>query len=297
MENKRLDRYYKNQADNLNDLLKNSSVDIRNKSVEDLITELVGKVRKQEDFLYNISHDLRSHLNVILSIMQVINKNDFDEESGKSLEYLSVIKRNSLKMLRLINNLMDTNKIENNYYILKKCNLNIVAIVESTVETVERYSKAKNIQIIFDTNEEECIMSVDSEVVDRILMNLLSNAIKFSYSNTNIYVTVTVNNKEVNISVKDEGPGISLENQENIFGRFYRVANKRIEESGSGIGLDLVTQLVKIHDGKIHLISEEGKGCDFIITLPVKIEKDVDDRCIRSNSKIEMLEIEFSDIY
>lgn len=297
MENKRLDRYYKNQADNLNDLLKNSSVDIRNKSVEDLITELVGKVRKQEDFLYNISHDLRSHLNVILSIMQVINKNDFDEESGKSLEYLSVIKRNSLKMLRLINNLMDTNKIENNYYILKKCNLNIVAIVESTVETVERYSKAKNIQVIFDTNEEECIMSVDSEVVDRILMNLLSNAIKFSYSNTNIYVTVTVNNKEVNISVKDEGPGISPENQENIFGRFYRIATKRIEESGSGIGLDLVTQLVKIHDGKIQLISEEGKGCDFIITLPVKIEKDVDDRCIRSNSKIEMLEIEFSDIY
>lgn len=288
---------YENQADNLNSLLKNSSEKSTNKSVEALITELVEKVRKQEDFLYNISHDLRSHLNVILSIMQVINQNDFDKKSDKSLEYLKLIKKNSLKMLRLINNLIDTNKIENNYYILKKCNANIVAIVESTVETVEKYSKEKNIQIIFDTNEEECLMSIDSEVVDRILMNLLSNAIKFSYPNTSIFVTIIIGEKEVSISVKDEGPGISIENQQSIFGRFYRIQNKKVEESGSGIGLDLVNQLVKIHDGKIKLVTEEGKGCDFIVTLPIRSEEDVEDRCIRSNSKIEMLEIEFSDIY
>lgn len=297
MENEKNYNVYENQADNLNDLLKNSSEKVTNKSLDALITELVEKVRKQEDFLYNISHDLRSHLNVILSIMQVINQNDFDKKSDKSLEYLKLIRKNGLKMLRLMNNLIDTNKIENNYYILKKCNANIVAIVESTVETVEKYSKEKNIQIIFDTNEEECLMSIDSEVVDRILMNLLSNAIKFSYPNTNIFVTMTINEKEVQISVKDEGPGISLENQKSIFRRFYRIQNKKVEESGSGIGLDLVSQLVKIHDGKISLVTEEGKGCDFIVTLPIRYEADVEDRCIRSNSKIEMLEIEFSDIY
>lgn len=297
MKNEKNYNVYENQANNLNDLLKNSSENITNKSLNTLITELVEKVRKQEDFLYNISHDLRSHLNVILSIMQVINQNDFDKQCDKSLEYLNLIKKNSLKMLRLMNNLIDTNKIENNYYILKKCNANIVAIVESTVETVEKYSKEKNIQIIFDTNEEECLMTIDTEVVDRILMNLLSNAIKFSYPNTNIFVTMTIKEKEVDISVKDEGPGISLENQKSVFRRFYRIQNKKVEESGSGIGLDLVSQLVKIHDGKISLVTEEGKGCDFIVTLPIKYEEAVEDRCIRSNSKIEMLEIEFSDIY
>ena len=297
MENEKNYNVYENQADNLNDLLKNSSEKVTNKSLDALITELVEKVRKQEDFLYNISHDLRSHLNVILSIMQVINQNDFDKQSDKSLEYLKLIKKNSLKMLRLMNNLIDTNKIENNYYILKKCNANIVAIVESTVETVEKYSKEKNIRIIFDTNEEECLMSIDSEVVDRILMNLLSNAIKFSYPNTNIFVTITIKEKEVHISVKDEGPGISLENQKNIFKRFYRIQNKKVEASGSGIGLDLVSQLVKIHDGKISLVTEEGNGCDFIVTLPIRYEDEAENRCIRSNSKIEMLEIEFSDIY
>ena len=148
MENEKNYNVYENQADNLNDLLKNSSEKVTNKSLDALITELVEKVRKQEDFLYNISHDLRSHLNVILSIMQVINQNDFDKKSDKSLEYLKLIKKNSLKMLRLMNNLIDTNKIENKYYILKKCNANIVAIVESTVETVEKYSKEKNIRII-----------------------------------------------------------------------------------------------------------------------------------------------------
>lgn len=288
---------YENSEDNLTDLLKNNDENFSNKSLTNLITELVGKVRKQEEFLYNISHDLRSHLNVILSIMQVINRDDFNEESGKSLEYLETIKRNSLKMLRLINNLIDSNKLQNNYYTLKKCSLNIVAMLESTVESVDRYAKQKNIQLIFDTNKEECIMSVDSEVVDRILMNLLSNAIKFSYSNTNIFVTVNVGEAEVGISIRDEGPGISLENQEKIFERFYRINNKKIEGSGSGIGLDLVKNLVNAHEGNLKLISEENNGCEFIITLPIRKEEEIDDKYIQSNDKIEMLEIEFSDIY
>lgn len=288
---------YENSEDNLTDLLKNNDENFSNKSLTNLITELVGKVRKQEEFLYNISHDLRSHLNVILSIMQVINRDDFNEESGKSLEYLETIKRNSLKMLRLINNLIDSNKLQNNYYTLKKCSLNIVAMLESTVESVDRYAKQKNIQLIFDTNKEECIMSVDSEVVDRILMNLLSNAIKFSYSNTNIFVTVNVGEAEVGISIRDEGPGISLENQEKIFERFYRINNKKIEGSGSGIGLDLVKNLVNAHEGNLKLISEENNGCEFIITLPIRKEEEIDDKCIQSNNKIEMLDIEFSDIY
>jgi len=288
---------YENSEDNLTDLLKNNDENFSNKSLTNLITELVGKVRKQEELLYNISHDLRSHLNVILSIMQVINRDDFNEESGKSLEYLETIKRNSLKMLRLINNLIDSNKLQNNYYTLKKYSLNIVAMLESTVESVDRYAKQKNIQLIFDTNKEECIMSVDSEVIDRILMNLLSNAIKFSYPNTNIFVTVNVGEVEVGISIRDEGPGISLENQEKIFERFYRITNKKVEGSGSGIGLDLVKHLVNAHEGSLKLISEENNGCEFIITLPIRKEEEIDNRCIQSNGKIEMLEIEFSDIY
>ena len=265
-----------------------------------IITELTNKNSKQENFLLNISHDLRGHLNVILSVMQVINHGSAYVTDKKALEYMNIVRRNSLKMLKLINNLIDTTKLENNYYVLNKKNIDIIAMIESTINCIDKYAKQKNIQLIFDTNEEECIMGIDPEVVDRIIMNLLSNAIKFSYSNTNIYIDIFVFNGEIKISIKDEGPGIPEEYQEKIFNRFYQMSKKRDSDAiGSGIGLDLVNYLVKSMDGQIRLESKEGQGCEFILSFPIKTVEEKDDYCLNDDgsNKIQMLEVEFSDIY
>ncbi|MDZ4907115.1 sensor histidine kinase, partial [Clostridium perfringens] len=103
----------------------------------------------------------------------------------------------------------------------------------------------------------------------------------------------------IKISIKDEGPGISKEYQEKIFNRFYQISSKKDREnSGSGIGVDLVNYLVKSLDGNIELNSEEGNGCEFIVTLPITIVEEREDFCIRGDSnKIQMLEVEVSDIY
>lgn len=283
----------------ISEIIVNGNFNFTNEEFISIITELIDKNGKQENFLLNISHDLRGHLNVILSIMQCIDYGSISINDKKALEYMTIVKRNSLKMLKLINNLIDTTKLENNYYILNKKNIDIISMIEGTISCIDKYAKQKNIQLIFDTNEEECIMAVDPEAIDRIIMNLVSNSIKFSYSNTNVYINIVVINDEITISIRDEGPGISRQYQEKIFNRFYQVSNKKEREnSGSGIGLDLVSYLVKSMNGNINLKSEEGNGCEFIITLPITTVDEQEDFCIRDESnKIQMLEIEFSDVY
>ena len=210
-----------------------------------------------------------------------------------------MIKRNSLKIIKLIDNLIDTTKLENQYYELNKKNIDIVCVVENIVDSIEKYSQCKNIQMVFDTNVEECIVAADPNAIDRIVMNLLSNAIKFAPSDSDILVDIIKNNNTVNISVEDHGPGIPKIEQELIFNRFKQsTLNKENEYKGSGIGLDLVHYLTKLHNGDIKLESIEGKGSKFTVSLPITLvdgRKDYKD--LFKKDKVEMLEIEFSDIY
>lgn len=265
--------------------------------LEEVLYKLKKDIDNKEDFTLNITHDMRSHLNVIISALQFIEHNNLKIKDEK--KYMNIIRRNSYKILKLINNLIDTSKLENNYYKLKKRNIDIVSMIEGTVECVEKYSLEKNIQLIFDTNKEECIVSVDPEAIDRIVMNLLSNAIKFSPIGSEIKIYTLVEEETVSISVTDEGPGIKKEDQEIIFNRFAQASQvSKGEHSGSGIGLDLVNCLVKLHNGRVELNSDVGKGSTFTIILPIeKIDDNNGKNILINKCKEEKIEIEFSDIY
>lgn len=285
-------------------------MDFKNVKLSDLTKEQLIDVIKfqrrtinsQENFLINISHDLRSPVNSILSVLQCLkylNTDNSKEVKEKTNEYRKIIKRNSLKIIKLIDNLIDTTKLEGDNYHLNKTNLDIVNVVESIVDSIEVYANEKKINIIFDTNVEEFMINADLEAVDRIVMNLLSNAIKFSPVDEVIEVTVNAEENNVKISVKDNGIGIAEEEQKKIFNRFEQATNsKRVEGKGSGIGLDLVIYLVKSHGGKIQLNSKLNEGSEFIVTLPVgKLSEDKENHELMSRNKVEQLEIEFSDIY
>lgn len=252
-------------------------------------------LKNNDQYLLNIIHDLRSHLNVITSAAQFMEHNYKDD---KNLKCIEIIKRNSFKMLKLINNLIDSNKIKNNYYKLNKKNIDIVPMIENTISCIEKFASKRNINLIFDTNEEECIMAIDPEAIDRVIMNLLSNAIKFSNENSNIYINLVVKDKEIELSFKDEGCGISKEEKERIFDRFYQGKNNDNIE-GSGIGLNLCMLFVKAHDGKIFLESEINKGSIFTVILPRKIEDHIETVKEEGNliNKNQAVEIEFSDTY
>lgn len=266
--------------------------------LNNIIKTLKEKNLSQEEFLLNITHDLRAHLSIILSVMQCIDYGNVKVTDEKAREYLKMIKRNSLKMLKLINNLIDTTKFQNNYYELNKTNIDIVSMIEGTINCIDKYAIQKNIHLIFDTNQEECIMAVDPQVIDRIIMNLISNAIKFSSKDKNIYINLLINSEEIKMSIRDEGPGISEDDKNKIFNRFYQVTKQKdSDQAGSGIGLDLVNYLTKSHGGSISLDSEYGVGSEFIVTLPITSIDEKEIISQRQSSKIEMLEIEFSDIY
>ena len=285
-------------------------MDFKNMKLSDLTKEQlidIVKVQKrnldlQENFLINISHDLRSPVNSILSVLQCLkylNGDNSKEIKEKTNEYRKIIKRNSLKIIKLIDNLIDTTKLEGENYKLNKTDIDIVNVVESIVDSIEVYANQKNINIIFDTNVEEFIINADLEAIDRIVMNLLSNAIKFSPIDETIEVTLNAEKNKVHISVKDNGMGIAEEEQKKIFNRFEQATNsKRIEGKGSGRGLDLVSYLVKGHGGKIELKSKLNEGSEFIVTLPIgKLNIIEEKHELMSRNKVEQLEIEFSDIY
>lgn len=274
-------------------------------SKEELINKLakLSECKKnQEDFILNISHDLRSPLNIILSVLQCYKEDYKDMKNvNKCLEHIDIIKRNSYKILKLINNLIDTTKLEKNHYNIKIENIDIINLIECNIASIDKYAKQKDISLVFDTNVEECIMAIDPEAIDRIMMNLISNAIKFSHSGSNIYINTWKSINQLTISVRDEGIGIPKKEQDTIFNRFVQSSkNKRNENSGSGIGLDLVRYLTKAHNGSIELKSEENSGSEFIIKLPIGTlddNKDIKDKCLNTQSNVEVLELEFSDIY
>jgi signal transduction histidine kinase len=279
--------------------------ELKKLSKEELINKLIkmSECKKaQEDFILNISHDLRSPLNIILSIVQCYKDDYGDSKKGiRCLEHIDIIKRNAYKILKLINNLIDTTKLEQRHYNIKRENLDIINLIEWDISSIDKYAKHKDISLVFDTNVEECIMAVDPEAVDRIIMNLISNAIKFSPRGSNIYINAWKSINQLTISIRDEGIGIPKEEQNTIFNRFIQSSrNKRNENSGSGIGLDLVRYLAKAHNGNIELKSEENSGSEFIIKLPIEILEDCENtknKYLNTQSKVEILEVEFSDIY
>jgi signal transduction histidine kinase len=292
------------------DVLKDSEhmgikVELSTLSKEELINKIIklSEAKKaQEDFILNISHDLRSPLNIILSILQCY-KDEYKEigKINQHQQHIESIKRNGYKILKLINNLIDTTKLEKKHYDIKPENLDIINLIEWNISSIDKYAKQKNISLVFDTNVEECVMAIDPEAIDRIIMNLISNAIKFSEYGSSIYINTWKSINQIIISIRDEGIGIPKDEQKTIFNRFIQSSkNKQHENSGSGIGLDLVKCLIKAHNGSIELKSEEDHGSEFIIKLPIEMleyNKTIKNKCLNTRNKVEILELEFSDIY
>ena len=251
------------------------------------------------DFFANLSHEIRTPITLILSSLQLLSSkiNKLEENNDDYNKYLSIIKQNSYRLLKLVNNLLDTTQINNGNFTYRPQNYDIVSFVENICMAASDFVKVNNMNIVFDTDEEEKIISFDLDNMERIILNLLSNAIKYGSDNGKIEVTINCT-KGVRISVKDNGIGIPKDKQNRVFERFGQVKNKmHTEWEGSGIGLFLVKSLVELNGGEIILNSELGKGSEFIIVLPDKIENNEITKLTEFKNKLDTMNIEFSDIY
>jgi len=260
-------------------------------------------LESQEEFLANISHELKTPLNVIYSTIQLFNmycKNgSLDKNKESIFKYINSMMQNCYRLSKLINNIVDLSKIEAGFFELNLSNYNIVEIVEEIVNSVAAYTDVKGLDIIFDTDIEEKIIACDPEKIERILLNLISNAIKFSDEENKIFVNVKDKNELIEISVRDNGIGIERNELDMIFNRFRQV-NKSLSRNaeGTGIGLSLVKAIVELHQGSIHVESEIGKGSTFTVYLPTR--KVNEENIFISNTirnKKEDLQVELSDIF
>ncbi|ENK0838422.1 PAS domain S-box protein [Clostridium botulinum] len=254
------------------------------------------------EFLSNISHELKTPLNVIFTAVQLlgfyekdINK-DLDYE--KQDKYLKLIKQNCYRLMKLINNLLDTTKLDSGYLKLNLVNYNIVSLIEEITLSVTSYAESKGINIVFDTNVEEKIIAVDPDKIERIILNLLSNSIKFTNPEGNIFVNIIDSEEYVYIHVKDTGVGMPSDKLESIFERFFQI-DKTLKKNkeGTGIGLHLVKSFVEMHKGKVTIKSELGKGTEFIIKLPAIVcNKNIKSKNVVYEANVERINMEFSDI-
>lgn len=263
----------------------------------------MAKEREQlkTDFIANMSHELRTPLNIITSASMLLEMKSNKEETVSSeyiLDKLNRINQSSNRLRRLINNLIDISKFDSGFFECKCKNENIVYVVEDIVHEVVDYAKEKNIELIFDTEEEEIISFIDKEKIERVILNLLSNAIKFTNENGKIEVYMKSDDNFIYITIKDNGIGISKEKIDHIFQRFYQVDNLLSRGSeGSGIGLCIVDEIIRMHGGKINIESEINKGTTFEIVLNVSKSNFIDkeeektDRNIKDIVKVEMSDI------
>ena len=263
----------------------------------------MAKEREQlkTDFIANMSHELRTPLNIITSASMLLEMKSNKEETVSSeyiLDKLSHINQSSNRLRRLINNLIDISKFDSGFFECNCKNENIVYVVEDIVHEVVDYAKEKNIELIFDTEEEEIISFIDKEKIERVILNLLSNAIKFTNENGKIEVYMKSDDNFIYITIKDNGIGISKEKIDHIFQRFYQVDNLLSRGSeGSGIGLCIVDEIIRMHGGKINIESEINKGTTFEIVLNVSKSNFIDkeeektDRNIKDIVKVEMSDI------
>lgn len=262
--------------------------------------------KAKTQFFANLSHEIKTPINIIYSCFQLldINKEKGETELWNSYnKYYGTIKQNCYRLLRLVNNLVDITKIDSGFMKLNFINYEIVSLVEDITLSIVPYVESKNITVLFDTYVEELVIKCDPESLERVILNLLSNAVKFSNENGNITVLLDANKDFVIIKVKDDGIGIAPEFSDYVFERFAQEDKSfNRKKEGSGIGLSLVKSLVELHGGVVYLEKSVEQGCEFVIKLPNKIldeSKNEEIKSIDIDNKplIQKVNIEFSDIY
>ena len=223
-------------------------------------------------FLTNLSHEFRTPISLIKGPVDNMLR---QIEGGKMAEQLKLVKRNSERLLSLVNQLLDFRKMEENEITLQNSDGEFVAFVKQSVFSFHDLAMQKGIDLSVSSSCEQMYVSFDKDKVERILFNLLSNAFKFTPSGGKISVTVDCAHSmtdasmvELILAVKDTGIGIPLSYQTKIFESFFQLDDQeQVLNQGSGIGLSIVKSFVELYNGIIQVTSSEGKGSVFVFNL------------------------------
>lgn len=239
--------------------------------------ELIEANKAKDEFLQNISHELRTPLTPIVGYTELLMAKKNVEDDFRQKIY-DKIKRNTEKLISIINDLVDLSKLEAGKIDVFFVYTDINPIILSALETVKSVAVEKNISINLSLSKEKLNSLIDTRLMEQVFWNLFANAIKFTNQNGSIFIKSYKKNNEIVIEVKDTGIGIKKENLNKIFQRFYQADGSLTRKFGGlGIGLALVKKYVELHNGKVFAESEGiNKGSVFYIKLPIKNKDELD---------------------
>ncbi len=231
--------------------------------------QLRGLDRLKSDFMANISHEMRTPLTLMLGALESLGSATEAGFGDRPLEYLDVIRRNGLSLLRLINDLLDLARLEAAQARLRLEEVDLVELVRGITTQAGPMFAWRSLELERDVPETPVMASVDRLKIEKVVLNLLSNAIKFTPEGGHIRVAVRQLETSIEVQVEDTGIGIPPEHHERIFERFSQVdATATRARGGTGIGLALVREFVELHTGSVTVESRPGEGSRFTVRLP-----------------------------
>lgn len=231
--------------------------------------------RKQLDelksaFITSVNHELRTPLTSIIGSLKLLLSGAMEELPPQTTEMLAIANRNADHLLSLVNDLLDTAKLEAGAMTFEFQTLDLVALVREAVDNLHTYVVDKNLAIEVTPNQPDIPLLADKRGLLQVVINLLSNAIKVSPDQGRIHVTLTETNDQVRVDVTDEGPGLAKAELGRIFEKFMQGhATAKMGLKSTGLGLSISKSIVEAHGGTIFVTSPAGEGATFSVVLPV----------------------------
>jgi PAS domain S-box-containing protein len=220
---------------------------------------------KKDEFIGLASHELKTPVTSLSGYLQIINRRLPARDENKAFMEKALVQIN--KLSDLISDLLDVSKIETGQLPLSFTSFDLVQLVKDVTEVIQYSTKTH--QLVLDKKLEKLMVMADRQRIEQVIVNLLSNAIKYSPGTDLVNISVSVANDKALVSVQDFGLGISKEQQERIFTRFYRVDDVSVNISGLGIGLFISKEIINRHSGKLWVEGSQGKGSAFFFEIPI----------------------------
>ncbi len=240
------------------------------KSINDMTDELNAMEKMRQEFVSNVSHEIQSPLTSIKGFARALQDNNLSEE--KREHYLTIIETETTRLSKLSQNLLKLTLLESEEYTPERATYRLDQQLKQIVLNSEPLWAEKEIEL--ELNLEKVHITADQESMSQVWINLIHNSIKFTPNGGTITIQLKEYEKVVEVRIRDSGIGISKEQKQHIFERFYKADSSRNRAyGGSGLGLAIVKKVLDLHQGEIKVESEEGKGTEFIVCIPKYKEK------------------------
>jgi len=227
--------------------------------------------RMKSDFVSHVSHELKTPLASITACSEMLMDGEAEDEETK-IQFYSVIQNQAKRLNRLIEDILNISRIESGLIKIEKSPMSLTIIIEEQLQMIKSYAEEKEIEIITQTPIIHDVVYADKDMISQVIVNLLSNAVKYTPRGGSVRIDTLVDETSgvAQVTVSDTGVGIPKDEIEHVFDKFYRVSANSNQAKGTGLGLNLVKQIIeKVHKGRVFVISEPNVGSTFGFELPL----------------------------